>query len=273
MFLQELSKLIQADHLNEDYVTGDVVAVHQQVKGKDMGLYGKFNVDKVTPTQVHVYDHKQKKILKFNAKTLRGIGEHDGLMLVKEVREAALSTNVGNIKDILAAVGEKFGALYQTKDLGSTLDGWHAVVNSSLAADERSDKGLEEKNELIAALKKAGHEAKLGGPKNNQVIFKAAHAMAEEVDLPKHAIMSFSAIEKASDDDGVAVLVFSNVQDDDYYDDYHGVNVCFDHDGKFVDLVAADPKAEYEAEHYKTQIIAAARKELEHDRPMGKKHQ
>jgi len=67
---------------------GDVVEVHTHTKGTDTGRYGKFNIAKITPTQIHVYDHNTKETMKFNAKTMRGLGEHDHMMIVKNIKEA-----------------------------------------------------------------------------------------------------------------------------------------------------------------------------------------
>jgi hypothetical protein len=73
-------------HVQEAYEhgVGDVVSVHQHKHGVDMGHYGKFNVEKVTKTHVHVYNHKQKSTMVFNKNSGRGIGEHDTLMLKEE---------------------------------------------------------------------------------------------------------------------------------------------------------------------------------------------
>ena len=67
--------------VKEDFEVGDVVKVHQSVKGADGGLYGKFNIEKITPTMIVAYDHKTKETMKFNAKTLRGVGASDHLMI------------------------------------------------------------------------------------------------------------------------------------------------------------------------------------------------
>ena len=64
-----------------NYSAGDVVTVHSHVHGKPMDTFGKFNISKVTPTQLHVDNHKEGGIMKFSLKTLRGIGEHDHLLI------------------------------------------------------------------------------------------------------------------------------------------------------------------------------------------------
>jgi hypothetical protein len=63
---------------------------------------------------------------------------------------------------------------YRTK---KTADGL-VISNSSLNADERSDDGAQEKLKIVAALKKIGTPAKLGGKNNNLVILEGSWAMA-----------------------------------------------------------------------------------------------
>ena len=73
-----------ATSMTASYNDGDVVKLHTHTKGTDTGSYGKFNILRVTPTQLHITDHKDgNKVLKFNKQTLRGIGDADHL-LVKE---------------------------------------------------------------------------------------------------------------------------------------------------------------------------------------------
>lgn len=75
------------DFLNEsaakEYAVGDVVNIHSHTSGSSTGEYGSFNIEKVTSTQIQVYDHNTKETLKFNKKTLRGISKDDHL-LIKE---------------------------------------------------------------------------------------------------------------------------------------------------------------------------------------------
>jgi hypothetical protein len=87
--LKELMKDIPRGRLNEGsktafpagYSEGDVVKIDHQKMGKSMGSYGKFNVLKVTPTQLHLTDHNENKTIKFDLKTGRGIGDADHLMI------------------------------------------------------------------------------------------------------------------------------------------------------------------------------------------------
>lgn len=90
--IREMLKTIPRGRLDESetrafaagYNEGDVVKVRTHSMGKDTGSYGKFNVLRVTPTQLHLTDHNDGgKVMKFSLKTKRGIGEHDNL-LIKE---------------------------------------------------------------------------------------------------------------------------------------------------------------------------------------------
>jgi hypothetical protein len=69
---------------------GDVVQVHQHQRGKDMGKYGTFNIERETPTIIVVYDHSTGEMLKFNRATGRGIGPASQLMIKQGVAESNL---------------------------------------------------------------------------------------------------------------------------------------------------------------------------------------
>lgn len=74
--------------------TLDTINLHSHKSGVDTGKYGTFNVDKITPEQIHVIDHKDDgKIIKVNRQSGRGIGEHSHLMLKEsEINEISQST-------------------------------------------------------------------------------------------------------------------------------------------------------------------------------------
>lgn len=67
-----------------NYKDGDVVKLASHTKGTVSGTPDTYNIEKVTPTQIHVFDKNTKGILKFNKKTLRGIGDNDHLMIVAD---------------------------------------------------------------------------------------------------------------------------------------------------------------------------------------------
>ena len=72
--------------MNKEFKIGDVVKVNTHRYGTNTGNYGTFNVEKVTPSQIHVYDHNTKEVMKFLKHSKRGIGEHSNMML-EEVEE------------------------------------------------------------------------------------------------------------------------------------------------------------------------------------------
>ena len=87
--------------MNKEFKIGDVVKVNTHRYGTNTGNYGTFNVDKVTPSQIHVYDHNTKEVMKFLKHSKRGIGEHSNMMLEEveekldentELNEAKIST-------------------------------------------------------------------------------------------------------------------------------------------------------------------------------------
>lgn len=69
------------DESSDGYKVGDVVHLNSHNHGTTSGSYGDFNIEKLTATQIFVYDHKMKETLKFNRKTKRGIGEADQLKI------------------------------------------------------------------------------------------------------------------------------------------------------------------------------------------------
>ena len=79
--------------MNKELKAGDVVKVNTHRFGASTGNYGSFNVDKITPSQIHVYDHNTKEVMKFLKNSKRGIGAHSHMMLEEvELEEAKIST-------------------------------------------------------------------------------------------------------------------------------------------------------------------------------------
>ena len=78
--------------MNKEFKIGDVVKVNTHRYGTNTGNYGTFNVEKVTPSQIHVYDHNTKEVMKFLKHSKRGIGEHSNMMLeeVESIDEETL---------------------------------------------------------------------------------------------------------------------------------------------------------------------------------------
>lgn len=75
------------DFLNEsskqEYAVGDVVKVVTHNSGVVSGGETTYNIEKVTSSQIQVYDKNTKETIKFNIKTLRGINTNSHLMIVK----------------------------------------------------------------------------------------------------------------------------------------------------------------------------------------------
>lgn len=72
--------------VNESITDKDTVLVHTHKMGTDTGRYGIFNVDKVSNNILHAYDHNTGKMMKFNLKANRGIGEHDNLYIKRVIK-------------------------------------------------------------------------------------------------------------------------------------------------------------------------------------------
>ncbi len=69
---------------NKKWKEGEVVIVRNRIGGGDKS---KFNIHKVTPTEIHVYDHNEKKIIKFNKNTKDGKGENKHLKVRKSLTD------------------------------------------------------------------------------------------------------------------------------------------------------------------------------------------
>lgn len=72
--------------ISESITDKDTILVHSHKMGTDTGRYGIFNVDKVTNTHLTALDHNTGKMMKFNLKSKRGIGDHSDLMIKKVVK-------------------------------------------------------------------------------------------------------------------------------------------------------------------------------------------
>jgi hypothetical protein len=82
----DVNKLNEEVDVNESITDKDTVLVHTHKMGTDTGRYGTFNVDKVSNNILHAYDHNTGKMMKFNLKANRGIGEHDNLYIKRVIK-------------------------------------------------------------------------------------------------------------------------------------------------------------------------------------------
>ena len=137
----------------------DTVSLHSHRHGADTGLYGTFNVEKTSPTKIHVYDHNTNKTIKIDRKTKRGIGEHSNLM-IKESRFKRTESAQNEDFDLDEAVKfEKSGDDYHSiihngKNVGSIqnnsmLDGGYSVKigGNSLKHEISHEKNLKSAKE------------------------------------------------------------------------------------------------------------------------------
>jgi hypothetical protein len=128
--------------MNEAVKEGDVVEVHQHMMGKPMDRYGKFNIEKLTPSHVIVWDHSDGKTLKFSRKTGRGVGDSSG-MLIKNVA----SLQEGRVKDHFHSVEEEDGKYCVLDAGGKCVAKFPLNAKGKEAAErwakERGDRSLE----------------------------------------------------------------------------------------------------------------------------------
>ena len=76
-------KFVGGDGIVESFAAkdGDVVTVLSHTSGVKSGEYGKFNIVNITPSQIWIHDHNDKRTIKFNRSTKRGIGQDKDLLL------------------------------------------------------------------------------------------------------------------------------------------------------------------------------------------------